>query len=144
MNKGLLTICGILTVLQDESFFTDNLRKVVSFFTAESAVCKAYRKGRRDIIKNIPELNWIDGGEWSDTGVEEKLICHADTPWERYLIVYRSRTQDYELICIADTLKVSKSVSELKFIGKKDYKRRVHETLGLINKNKQIYKNFIK
>ena len=137
MNKLIFTLDKILNTLYNETFFTDDIRKVVSIFTAEKAVCKAYRKGRRDFIKNIPELNWIDGGEWYDTGGKEELICHADTPWERYLIVYRSRTQDYELICIADTLKVSKSISELKFIGKKDYKRRVYETLGLITEKRR-------
>ena len=134
MNSRILTISEILVTLEVNSFYTDDLRKVVTVPIAERAVGKAYRKGRRDVIKNIPELNWVDGGEWHETGGEEELICYADTPWERYLIVYRSRTRDYELICIADTLKVSKSISELKFIGKNDYKRRVHETLGLIYK----------
>ena len=74
MSSGMLSICQILVSLQANSFYTDDSKKVVTVSVAEQAVGKAYRKGRGDIIKNIPELNWVDGGEWYDTGVKKGLF----------------------------------------------------------------------
>lgn len=133
MNKNISTIDKTLHSLTSKVFYTDAGREVVTTFTAERAIYDAYRRGRRDFIKNIPELKWIDGGQYYYADGEDILICHADTEWGQYNIYYTS-SRNYELMFEADTLKVSKSISELKFIAKKDYKRRIHKTLGLIHK----------
>lgn len=99
----------------------------------ESDIKAAFNAGRESVVKDMPELEWIDGlnivDEFEEVFCEE---CITTTPFGEYSIRYFYYSKTYVLF-FADE-KVSndfKLLNDIKLFAEKDYKTRIKQALGL-------------
>ena len=99
-------------------------------FTFED-IKTAFNAGRGSILKNIPKLRWIDGGDATkyDYYVDG---CYARTHFGIYSVLCWMSPTNIAVCLNGDRLDVTaKNVNQAKILAEEDYKMRVNQMLGL-------------
>lgn len=92
---------------------------------------KAFDVGRKSILKNIPKLKWIDGGEPAECYPYTEGY-YARTNFGIYTVLrWKSRT-NIDICLNGERLDVTtKDINQAKILVEEDYKERINQMLGL-------------
>lgn len=96
----------------------------------EGDIETAFNAGRKSVVENIPELEWVDIGIYGEQA-RYVNVCRAHKPLEEFLIREWFCPKGIELHGNDFTKNGFKTIEEAKAYAKEAYKQRIKQVLEL-------------